>query len=75
MKAVDLIYAMNHVGSDFVEEAEIAKLEHTKAKKQHTGISRRFVAVLVAACLVLSLGIVAYATSFFGLVDYLRETN
>ena len=41
MKAVDLIYAMNHVGSDFVEEAEIAKLEHAKAKKQHTGISRR----------------------------------
>lgn len=73
MKAVDLIYAMNHVGSDFVEEAEFAKLEHTKAKKQHTGISRRFVAVLIAACLVLSLGIVAYATGFFGLVDYLRN--
>ena len=73
MKAVDLIYAMNCVGSDLIEEAEFAKLENTKAKKQHTGISRRFVAVLIAACFVLSLGIVAYATGFFGLVDYLRN--
>ena len=73
MKAVDLIYAMNHVGSDFVEEAEFARLKHTKAKKQYTGMSRRFVATLIAACLVLSLGIVTYATGIFGLVDYLRN--
>ena len=73
MKAVDLIYAMNHVGSDFVEEAEFAKIGNVQPKKKHTGMSRRFVAVLIAACLVLSLGIVAYATGFFGLVDYLRN--
>ena len=73
MKAVDLIYAMNHVGSDFIEEAEFAKIGHVQPKKKHTGMSRRFVAVLIAACLVLSLGIVAYATGFFGLVDYLHN--
>ena len=73
MKSVDLMYALNYVGSDFVEEAEFAKIEFVQTKKQYAGISRRFVAVLIAACLVLSLGIVAYATGFFGLVDYLHN--
>ncbi|MBQ7895428.1 MAG: hypothetical protein IJ364_02590 [Oscillospiraceae bacterium] len=73
MKAIDLMYALNNVGSDFVEEAEFAEVKYVKVEKQNTGISRRFVAALIAACLVLSLGIVAYATGFFGLVDYLSN--
>lgn len=67
MKAVDLMYALNHVGSDFIHEAEFSKIEYIQQKPKHTGMSRRFISILVAACLLLSLGIVACATDLFGI--------
>jgi len=69
MKNYDLIYAMNHVNSDLVEEAEFGKLNvpvKSGEKPRRTQsvprrASRRFASILLVGCLLMSLGIVAYA--------------
>ena len=68
----NIILALNGTDDDFLEETARRLGYSTETKEAvmadyRKGRSRRFVSILIAACLLLSLGIAAYATEFFGI--------
>lgn len=69
-----IMLALNDAEDDFLEETALKlgyikekreRIVHMKGKHKHS--SRRFLSMLIAATLLLSLGIVAYATELFGI--------
>ena len=66
------LLAMNDVDNAFLEETALTlgyiTEERTVAMNSyHKRSSRRFISLMIAACLLLSLGIAAYATELFGI--------
>ena len=70
----NIMLALNGADDTFLEETARKLGYNTETKERivpmtnyHKRTSRRFVSILIAATLVLSLGIVAYATDLFGI--------
>lgn len=70
----NIMLALNGTNDAFLEEAARKLGYNTESRERivpmtayHKRRSRRFVAILAAACLLLSLGIVAYAADLFGI--------
>lgn len=77
----NIMLALNGTADAFLEETAV-KLGYITDDNErivpmtnyHKRSSRRFVSILIAACLLLSLGVAAYATDFFG-IRALRINN
>lgn len=71
MKGRKVMIAMSFISPKYIQEGEFETLSETKEVpgKRH---SRKLAAVLVAACLLFTLAVTAYATDLFGLRDMYR---